>query len=131
MSSEKDVKVTVEACGEVHAFECHCATVTTVSGDSSVDAYFVGASSPRDIVTLAAAGIDTVIEALRLVGIPYGLALKLILDAVLGADPHGHADSVQTTDRVGQQLLGALWADLDARRVISDMAAELGVDADL
>lgn len=110
MSSEKNVRVTVEACGEVRAFECRCATVTTVSGDSSVDACFVGASSPRDIVTL--------IEALRQVGIPYGLARKLMLVAVLGADPHGHADSVQTTD-------------LDARREIRDMAAELGVDADI
>lgn len=113
MSSEKNVRVTVEACGEVRAFECRCATVTTVSGDSSV-----GASSPRDIATLAAAGIDTVIEALRQVGIPYGLARKLMLVAVLGADPHGHADSVQTLD-------------LDARREIRDMAAELGVDADI
>ena len=122
MSSEKNVRVTVEACGEVRAFECRCATVTTVSGDSSgdssVDACFVGASSPRDIATLAAAGIDTVIEALRQVGIPYGLARKLMLVAVLGADPHGHADSVQTLD-------------LDARREIRDMAAELGVDADI
>lgn len=122
MSSEKNVRVTVEACGEVRAFECRCATVTTVSGDSSVDACFVGASSPRDIATLAAAGIDTVIEALRQVGIPYGLARKLmlvaVLVAVLGADPHGHADSVQTLD-------------LDARREIRDMAAELGVDADI
>lgn len=114
MSSEKNVRVTVEACGEVHAFECRCATVTTVS----VDACFVGASSPHDIATLAAAGIDTVIEALRQVGIPYGLARKLMLVAVLGADPHGHADSVQTLD-------------LDARREIRDMAADLGVDADL
>lgn len=40
------------------------------------------------------------------------------LIAVLGADPHGHADSVQTLD-------------LDARREIRDMAAELGVDADI
>lgn len=118
MSSEKKVRVTVEACGEVRSFECRCATVTTVSGDSSVDACFVGASSPRDIATLAAAGIDTVIEALRQVGIPYGLARKLMLVAVLNADPHGHADSVQTTD-------------LDARREIRDMAAELGVDADI
>lgn len=118
MSSEKRVRVTVEACGEVRAFECRCATVTTVSGDSSVDACFVGASSPRDIVTLAAAGIDTVIEALRQVGIPYGLARKLLLVAVFGADHHWHADSVQTTD-------------LDARREIRDMAAELGVDADI
>lgn len=123
MSSEKNVRVTVEACGEVRAFECRCATVTTVSGGSSVDACFVGAcfvgaSSPRDIATLAAAGIDTVIEALRQVGIPYGLARKLMLVAVLGADPHGHADSVQTLD-------------LDARREIRDMAAELGVDADI
>ncbi len=118
MSSEKNVRVTVEACGEVRAFECRCATVTTVSGDSSVDACFVGALSPRDIATLAAAGIDTVIEALRQVGIPYGLARKLMLVAMLGADPHGHADSVQTLD-------------LDARREIRDMAAELGVDADI
>lgn len=82
------------------------------------DSCFVGASSPRDIATIAAAGIDTVIEALRQVGIPYGLARKLMLVAVLGADPHGHADSIQTTD-------------LDARREIRDMAAELGVDADI
>lgn len=117
MSSEKRVRVTVEACGEARAFECRCATVTTVSGDSSVDACFVGASSPRDIATLAAAGIDTVIEALRQVGIPYGLARKFMLLAAPAADPHGHADSVQITD-------------LDARMEIRDMAAELGVDAD-
>lgn len=36
----------------------------------------------------------------------------------IGANPHGHADSIQTTD-------------LDARREIRDMAAELGVDADI
>ena len=40
-----------------------------------------------------------------------------MLIAALGADPRGHADSVQTTD-------------LDARMEIRDMAAELGVDAD-
>lgn len=118
MSSEKKVRVTVEACGEVRAFECRCATVTTVSGDSSVDACFVGALSPRDIATLAAAGIDTVIEALRQAGVPDRSARKLVLIAALGANPHGHADSIQTTD-------------LDARREIRDMAAELGVDADL
>lgn len=118
MSSEKRVRVTVEACGEVRAFECRCATVTTAKGDGSGDSCFVGASSPRDIATIAAAGIDTVIETLRQVGIPYGLARKLMLVAVLGADPHGHADSIQTTD-------------LDARGEIRDMAAELGVDADI
>lgn len=118
MSSEKKVRVTVEACGEVRAFECRCATVTTAKGDGSGESCFVGASSPRDIATIAAAGIDTVIEALRQVGIPYGLARKLMLVAVLGADPHGHADSIQTTD-------------LDARREIRDMAAELGIDADI
>lgn len=118
MSSEKRVRVTVEACGEVRAFECRCATVTTAKGDGSGDSCFVGASSPRNIATIAAAGIDTVIEALRQVGIPYGLARKLMLVAVLGADPHGHADSIQTTD-------------LGARREIRDMAAELGVDADI
>lgn len=43
---------------------------------------------------------------------------RLVLIAALGANPHGHADSVQTLD-------------LDARREIRDMAAELGVDADI
>lgn len=117
MSSEKNVRVTVEACGEVRAFECRCTTVTTVSGGSSVDACFVGASSPRDIATLAGAGVDTIAEALRQVGIPDGIARKLMLAAVLIADPRRHADSLQTID-------------LSAREEIRDMAAELGVDAD-
>lgn len=51
-------------------------------------------------------------------GIPDRNARKLVLIAALGANPHGHADSIQTTD-------------LDARREIRDMAAELGVDADI
>lgn len=79
---------------------------------------FRGRVKPPRFATLAAAGIDTVIEALRQVGIPYGLARKLMLVAALVAEPHGHADSVQTLD-------------LDARREIRDMAAELGVDADI
>ena len=95
MSSEKKVRVTVEACGEVRAFECRCATVSTVSGNGSGDAYFVGPASLGDL---------------------FALTCKCI--AALGADPHGHADSVQITD-------------LDARREIRDMAAELGVDADI
>ena len=50
-------------------------------------------------------------------GIPDGIARKLMLAAVLIADPRRHADSLQTID-------------LSARREIRDMAAELGVDAD-
>lgn len=50
-------------------------------------------------------------------GVPDRNARKLMLIAALGANPHKHADSVQITD-------------LDARREIRDMAAELGVDAD-
>lgn len=90
MSSEKKVRVTVEACGEVRSFECRCATLSTSNGDGTGHSCFVGSG---------------------------GLARKLMLIAVLGADPRGHADSVQTLD-------------LDARREIRDMAAELGVDAD-
>lgn len=86
MSSEKRVRVTVEACGEVRAFECRCATVTTAKGNGSGDSCFVGSTDISDL-------------------------------SALGANPHGHADSIQTTD-------------LDARREIRDMAAELGVDAD-
>lgn len=117
MSSEKKVRVTVEACGEVRSFECRCATVTAINGNGSGDACFVGAASPVDIATLAGAGVDTIAEALRQVGIPDGIARKLMLAAVLIADPRRHADSLQTID-------------LSARREIRDMAAELGGDVD-
>ena len=70
-----------------------------------------------DFLTLTSACADALYEAFRQAGAPDGLARKLMLIAVLGADPRGHADSVQTLD-------------LDARREIRDMAAELGVDAD-
>lgn len=95
MSSEEKVRVTVEACGEARAFECRCATVTTANGDGTGASCFVGPTSPSDLFALACECTDA-----------------------LGADPHGHADSIQTTD-------------LDARGEIRDMAAELGVDADL
>lgn len=68
----------------------------------------------REVSALVA---DTLYEAFRQAGAPADIARKLMLIAVLGADPHGHADSIQTLD-------------LDARREIRDMAAELGVDAD-
>ena len=116
MSSEKKVRVTVEACGEVRSFECRCATVTAINGNGSGDACFVGAASPVDIATLAGAASANA-EALRQVGIPDGIARKLMLAAVLIADPRRHADSLQTID-------------LSARREIRDMAAELGVDVD-
>ena len=51
MSSEKKVRVTVEACGEVRSFECRCATVTAINGNGSGDACFVGAADPVDIAT--------------------------------------------------------------------------------
>lgn len=120
MSSEEDenyVTVTVEACGEVRSFECRCATVTTVSGDSSVDACFVGSGGLADLLMLTSACADTLCEAFRQAGAPDDIARKFMLLAVLGADPRGHGSSVQTLD-------------LDARREIRDMAAKLGVDAD-
>lgn len=118
MSSEKIVRVTVEACGEVRSFECRCATVTAINGDDTGDACFVGAARPVDIAALAGAGVDTITEALRQVGIPDGIARTLMLAAVPSADPRRHADSLQTID-------------LSARREIRDMAAEMGVDADI
>lgn len=118
MSSEKKVKVTVEACGEVLAFECRCATVPTVSGNGSGDACFVGSVSLGDLFALACESTDALCAAFSQAGIPDRNARKLVLIAALGANPHGHADSIQTTD-------------LDARREIRDMAAELGVDADI
>lgn len=117
MSSEKKVRVTVEARGEVRAFECRCATVTTAKGDGSGDSYFVGLTDISDLFELACESADTLCAAFSQVGIPDRDARKLVLVAALGADPHGRAVSVQTTD-------------LDARREIRDMAAELGVDAD-
>lgn len=42
MSSEKKVRVTVEACGEVRAFECRCTVLSTGNGDGSGNSCFVG-----------------------------------------------------------------------------------------
>lgn len=118
MSSEKKVRVTVEACGEVRAFECRCATVMTAKGDGSGDSCFVGLTDISDLFALACECTDTLCAAFSQAGVSDRHARKLMLMAALGADPHGHADSVQVTD-------------LDARREIRDMAAEPGVDADL
>lgn len=118
MSSEKKVRVTVEACGEVRAFECRCATVTTAKWDGSGVSCFVGPASLGDLFAIACECADTLCAAFSQAGIPDRHARKLMLMAALGADPRGHADSIQTTD-------------LDARREIRDMAAELGVDADI
>ena len=118
MSSEKKVRVTVEACGEVRAFECRCATVSIGNGDGTGNACFVGSGELVDLLMLTSACADALYEAFRQTGAPDDIARKFMLLAVLGADPHGHADSVQTLD-------------LDARREIRDMAAKLGVDADI
>lgn len=118
MSSEKKVRVTVEACGEVRSFECRCATLSTSNGDGTGDSCFVGLTDISDLFALACECTDTLCAAFSQVGVPDRNARKLMLLAVLNADPHGHADSIQTTD-------------LDARREIRDMAAELGVDADI
>lgn len=117
MSSEKRVRVTVEACGEARAFECRCATVTTAKGDGSGDSCFVGPTDISDLFALACECTDTLCAAFSQAGVSDGHARELMLIAALGADPRGHADSVQTTD-------------LDARMEIRDMAAELGIDAD-
>lgn len=117
MSSEKKVRVTVEACGEARAFECRCATVATAKGDGSGDSCFVGSASPRGLFALTCECIDVLCAAFSQAGVSDEHARKLMLMAALGADHHGHADSVQITD-------------LDARMEIRDMAAELGVDAD-
>lgn len=118
MSSEKKVRVTVEACGEVRAFECRCATLSTSNGDGTGHSCFVGPTDISDLFALACECTDTLCAAFSQVGAPDDIARKFMLLAVLNADPHGHADSVQTLD-------------LDARREIRDMAAELGVDADI
>lgn len=118
MSSEKKVRVTVEACGEVRSFECRGAALSTISGNGSGDAYFVGPVSLSGLFALTCKCIDVPCAAFSQAGVSDRHARKLMLMAALGADPHGHADSVQITD-------------LDARREIRDMAAELGVDADL
>lgn len=118
MSSEKNVKVTVEACGEVRSFECRRSTVSIGNGAGIGNACFVGSGGLVDLLMLTSARTDTLYEAFRQTGAPDDIARKFMLLAVLGADPHGHADSVQTLD-------------LDARREIRDMAAELGVDADI
>lgn len=117
MSSEEKVKVTVEACGEVRSFECRCATVSIGNGDGSGNSCFVGSTSLGGLFALTCECIDVLCAAFSQAGVSDGHARKLMLIAALGADPRGHADSVQTTD-------------LDARMEIRDMAAELGIDAD-
>lgn len=117
MSSEKDVRVTVEACGEARSFECRCATVSIGNGDGTGNACFVGSGGLVDLLMLTSACADMLYEPFRQTGAPDDIARKFMLLAVLGADPHGHAGSVQTLD-------------LDARREIRDMAAKPGVDAD-
>ena len=117
MSSEKKVRVTVEACGEVRSFECRCATVSTADGDGSGDAYFVGPVSLGGLFALTCKCIDVLCAAFSQAGVSDRHARKLMLMAAVGANPHRHAGSVQITD-------------LDARREIRDMAAELDVDAD-
>lgn len=117
MSSEKKVRVTVEACGEVRAFECRCAMVSTANGDGSGDAYFVGPVSLGGLFALTCKCIDVLCAAFSQAGVPDRHARKLMLMDVC-ADPHRHGAHVQITD-------------LDARREIRDMAAELGVDADI
>lgn len=118
MSSEKKVRVTVEACGEVHSFECRGAALSTVNVDGSGNSCFVGSTSLGGLFALTCECIDVLCEAFSQAGVPDGHARKLMLMAALDADPRGHADSVQITD-------------LDARMEIRDMAAELGVDADI
>lgn len=117
MSSKKKVRVTVEACGEVRSFECRGAAFSTINGDGSGDSCFVGPTDISDLFALACECTDTLCAAFSQAGIPDRNARKLMLIAALCANPHKHADSVQITD-------------LDARREIRDMAAELGVDAD-
>ena len=118
MSSEKKVRVTVEACGEVRSFECRGAALSTVNVDGSGDSCFVGPTDISDLFALACKCTDTLCAAFSQAGVPDRNARKLVTIAALGANPHGHADSIQITD-------------LDARREIRDMAAELGVDADI
>ena len=88
------------------------------NGDGTGNACFVGSGGLVDLLMLTSACADTLYEAFRQTGAPDDIARKFMLLAVLGADPYGHADSVQTLD-------------LDARREIRDMAAKLGVDADI
>ena len=53
MSSEKKVRVTVEACGEVRSFECRGAALSTINGDGSGNSCFVGSASLSDLFALA------------------------------------------------------------------------------
>lgn len=118
MSSEKKVRVTVEACGEVRSFECRGAVLSTINGDGSGDSCFTGPTSLSDLFALTCKRIDVLCAAFSQAGVPDRHARKLMLMVAPGADPHGHGAHVQITD-------------LDARSEIRDMAAELGVDADI
>lgn len=87
MSSEKKVRVTVEACGEARAFECRFATVTTANGDGSGHSCFVGSTDISDLFALARECTDTLCAAFSQAGVPDRNARKLVLIAALGANP--------------------------------------------
>lgn len=87
MSSEKKVRVTVEACGAVRSFECRCATVSTVSGNGFGDAYFVGPASLGDLFALTCKCIDVLCAAFSQAGVSDRHARKLMLLAALRRRP--------------------------------------------
>lgn len=86
MSSEKKVRVTVEACGEVRSFECRGAALSTINGDGSGNSCFVGSVSLSDLFALACECTDTLCAAFSQAGVPDRNACKLMLIAALGVD---------------------------------------------
>ncbi len=69
MSSEKKVKVTVEACGEVRSFECRCATVSIGNGDGTGNACFVGSASLGGLFALTCECINVLCAAFSQAGV--------------------------------------------------------------
>lgn len=124
MSSEDENYVTVDV--QINpwryqdSIDCREAMVATVDADGNAGpSLHVGTYNPDSLLVLADAAISELLSAGVRAGVPED-AMRLELIAI----------AVRCGFSVEEEQ-DALYYDLDARREISDMAAELGVDADL
>lgn len=111
MSSEKEVRVTVEFKGECLVLEAKSAMVVTSRGDLPGAGMCAGSFDAQDVVNLAHGAPEVVLKAADRVGFGPRAANRLILDDA----------RVEETFRV----------DFDARDEIARIAEDLGVDADV
>lgn len=118
MSSEENVRVTVEFRAERRVLEAKSAMVVTSRGDLDGAGMCAGSFDAQDVVNLAYGAPEVVLRAADLVRFSPRAANGLILDGVRRA---AYDVGVEET----------LHVDFDARDEIARIAEDLGVDADV